>query len=99
MSDVSNREARLFSEYAALPLSSKKLHARGIGMTFTEFQERVLEPWGLEQGPFRIAAKLTDNIEDWLTVGYDLQCAGYMTPAIMFKSYAPNEHYSQGGGI
>ena len=99
MSDMSDREARLFSEYAALPLLYNRLHAQGIGMTFTEFQEKVLEVYGLEQGPWRIAAKLTNNIEDWLQTGYDLQSAGYMTPAIMFKSYAPNEHYSQGGGI
>ena len=99
MSDMSNREARAFEEWASLSLDAKRLHAQGIGMTLTEFQDKVLEVWGLEQGPFRIAAKLTTNIEDWLQVGYDLQNAGYMTPAIMFRDYAPNEHYSHGGGI
>ena len=99
MSDVSDREARLFSEYAALPLSSKRLHAQGIGMTLTEFQEKVLEPWGLEQGPFRIAAKLTKNIEDWLEVGYDLQSLGYKTCPLLDPDYEPTEHFNNGGGI
>ena len=99
MSDMSNTEARAFEEWASLSLDAKRLHAQGIGMTLSEFQERVLEVYGLQQGPWRIAAKLTTNIEDWMETGYDLQSAGYMTPAIMFSSYAPNEHYSHGGGI
>ena len=99
MSDVSDREARTFAEWAALPLSSKKLHAQGIGFTLTEFQEKVLEPWGLEQGPFRIAAKLTTNIEDWLEVGHDLQSLGYKTCPLLDPNFKPDEHFTNGGGI
>ena len=99
MSDMSDTEARLFAEYAALPLSSKRLHAQGIGWTLTEFQDKLLEVYGLEQGPFRIAAKLTTNIEDWLEVGYDLQALGYRTSVLLQPDYNPIEHFSQGGGI
>ena len=71
--------------------------AQGIGCTLTEVR-RFLNTHASEHGPFRVAAHLSDSVEEMVVLGHELQKQGYTTSVFLGDDFDP-QTFTSGGGI
>ena len=84
-------------EKARLTPEAQLIRAQGVGWTKSEadlFLTKVNKDShkvGIKgMGPYYMASLLTDNVEDMVTMGRELQAAGYKPAGILLDTYLEN---------
>ena len=71
--------------------------AQGVGWTLEESRS-ILNRIASEHGPFRVAAHLSDSVEEMVVLGHELQKQGYTTSEFLGDNFDP-QTFTSGGGI
>ena len=71
--------------------------AQGVGWTIEESRS-ILNTLANEHGPFRVAAHLSDSVEEMVVLGHELQRQGYITSPFLGDNFDP-QTFTSGGGI